>query len=146
MQTRLNVEEREKVFYYLTLNKSYREIGSLLGRSHTTIIREIKRNNKEGEYSPSRAEELSRRRYKRCGRRKKIDTNIDLFEEVFNKLFKKWSPEQISGHLRDKYNGNLQMQISHESIYKYIYAQPKGELKKHLLKYFRQKGRKNFYF
>ncbi len=83
MQTRLNIEEREKVFYYLTLNKSYREIGLLLGRSHTTIIREIKRNNKEGEYSPSRAEDLSRRRYKKCGRRKKIDTNIDLFEEVF---------------------------------------------------------------
>lgn len=143
MQTRLNVEEREKVFYYLTLNKSYREIGSLLGRSHTTIIREIKRNNKEGEYSPSRAEELSRRRYRNCGRRKKIDTNIDLFEEVFNKLLKKWSPEQISGYLRDKYNGNLQMQISHESIYQYIYAKPKGELKKHLLKYLRQKGRKN---
>jgi len=143
MQTRLNVEEREKVFYYLTLRKSYREIGSLLGRSHTTIIREIKRNKKEGEYSPSRAEDLSRRRYRKCGRRKKIDTNIDLFEEVFKNLFKKWSPEQISGHLRDKYNGNLQMQISHESIYQYIYAQPKGELKKHLLKYFRQKGRKN---
>ena len=143
MQTRLNIEEREKVFYYLTLNKSYREIGLLLGRSHTTIIREIKRNNKEGEYSPSRAEEFSMRRYRRCGRRKKIDTNIDLFEEVFNKLFKKWSPEQISGYLRDKYNGNLQMQISYESIYQYIYAKPKGELKKHLLKYFRQKGRKN---
>jgi IS30 family transposase len=143
MQTRLNVEEREKVFYYLTLKKSYREIGSLLGRSHTTIIREIKRNNKEGEYSPSCAEELSRRRYKKCGRRKKIDTNIDLFEEVFSKLFKKWSPEQISGYLKDKYNGNLQMQISHESIYKYIYAKPKGEFKRHLLKYFRQKGRKN---
>jgi IS30 family transposase len=143
MKTKLNVEEREKVFYYLTLNKSYREIGSLLGRSHTTISREIKRNNKDGEYSPSRADELSRRRYRKCGRRKKIDTNIDLFEEVFNKLFKKWSPEQISSHLRDKYHGNLQMQISHESIYKYIYAQPKGELKKHLLKYLRQKGRKN---
>ena len=52
----------------------------------------------------------------------KIDTNNDLFEEVFQRIFKKWSPEQISGYLKDKYVGNLQMQISHESIYKYIYA------------------------
>ena len=143
MQTRLNVEEREKILYYLALNKSYREIGSRLGRSHTTIIREIKRSNREGEYSPSRAEELTKLRYRNCGRRKKIDKNINLFEAVFDRLFQKWSPEQISGHLKDKYHGDLQMQISHESIYKYIYAQPKGELKKHLLKYLRQKGRKN---
>ena len=109
MQTRLNIEEREKVFYYLTLNKSYREIGSLLGRSHTTIIREIKRSNKEGKYSPSRSEELSRHRYRKCGGRKKIDMNIDLFEEFFNRLFQKCYPEQISGHLKDKYYGNLQI-------------------------------------
>jgi len=62
---------------------------------------------------------------------------------MFNKIFQKWSPEQISGYLKDKYQGNMQMQISHESIYQYIYAKAKGELKKHLLKYLRQKGRKN---
>ena len=143
MKTRLSVEEREKIFYYLTLNKSYREIGLLLGRSHTTISREIKRNKKEGEYSPSRAEMLSMHRFKHCGRKNKIDTNIDLFEEVFQRIFQKWSPEQISGYLKDKYHGNLQMYVSHESIYQYIYAKPSGELKRHLLKYLRQKGRVN---
>jgi len=50
--TNLTIEEREKIFYYLTLNKSYREIGLQLDRSHTTISREIKRNTLEGEYSP----------------------------------------------------------------------------------------------
>lgn len=143
MQTRLSVEEREKIFYYLTLKKSYREIGTLLGRSHTTISREMKRNKREGEYSPSRAQTLCHVRFKHCGRRRKIDNNIDLFEEVFQKIFQKWSPEQISGYLKDKYHGNLQMYISHESIYQYIYAKPGGELKKHLLKYLRQKGRVN---
>lgn len=141
--TKLSIEEREKIFYYLTQNISYREIGLLLERSHTTISREIKRNTIEGEYSPSRAETRIRSRRCNCGRKNKIDNTPDLFEEVFQRIFRKWSPEQISGYLKDKYNGNLQMQISHESIYKYIYAKAKGELKKHLLKYLRQKGRKN---
>lgn len=141
--TRLSIEEREKIFYYLAQDKSYREIGTLLDRSHTTISREIKRNTIDGEYSPSIAESKALRRYKRSGRRKKIDMNDQLFEEVFHRIFQKWSPEQISGYLKGKYQGNLQMQISHESIYQYIYAKAKGELKKHLLKYLRQKGRKN---
>lgn len=141
--TNLNIEEREKIFYYLTLKKSYREIGQQLGRSHTSISREVKRNWVNGEYSPFRAEHKMMVRRKKCGRRSKIDNNIDLFEEVFQRIFTKWSPEQISGYLKDKYKGNLQMQISHESIYQYIYAKAKGELKKHLLKYLRQKGRKN---
>jgi transposase, IS30 family len=140
---KLSIEEREKIFYYLTLKKSYREIGLLLGRSHTTISREIDRNTIEGEYSPSRAEAQNRARLCKSGRKNKIDTNIDLFEEVFQRIFQKWSPEQISAYLKEKFHGNLQMQISHESIYKYIYACAKGELKKHLLKYLRQKGRKN---
>ena len=139
----LSVEEREKIFYYLSQKKSYREIGLQLQRSHTTISREIKRNTTNGEYSPFRAKHQMMSRRKKCGRKNKIDNNIDLFEEVFQRIFTKWSPEQISGYLKDKYNGNLQMQISHESIYQYIYAKPKGELKKHLLKYLRQKGRKN---
>ena len=141
--SKLKIEEREKIMYYLSQNRSYREIGKLLGRSHTTISRELRANRIEGEYSPSRTENRVKRRYLKCGRKGKIEQNIELFEEVFNRLFQKWSPEQISGYLKDKYKGNLQMQISHESIYKYIYAKAKGNLKKQLLKYLRQKGRKN---
>ena len=141
--TKLAIEEREKIFYYLTLKKSYREIGLLLARNHTTISREIKRNTIEGEYSPSRAEFRYISRRSNCRRKNKIDTSDQLFEEVFGKIFQKWSPEQISGYLKAKYKGNLQLQVSHETIYKYIYAKAKGELKKHLLKYLRQKGRKN---
>ena len=140
---RLTIEEREKIYYYLALKKTYLKIGQLLDRSHTTISREVKKNSRKGEYSPSRAESCNSWRYKRCGRRRKIDQNIELFEEVFQNIFKKWSPKQISGYLKEKYNGNLQMQISHESIYQYIYVKAKGELKKQLLKYLRQKGRKN---
>lgn len=139
MQKRLNIEEREQIYYYLALKKSFREIGQLLNRSHTTISREIKKNRKDGVYTPSTANLHTLLRYKRCGRRNKIDQNIELFDEIFQKYFKKWSPEQISGYLKDKYKGNLQMQISHESIYKFIYAHARGELKKHLLKYMRQK-------
>ena len=140
--SKLCLEEREQIFYYLTQQKSYREIGLLLGRSNTTISRELKRNTREGEYSPSRAENQVRFRRLKNGRKNKIDNNIDLFEEVFQKIFQKWSPEQISGYLKEKYRRDLQMQISHESIYKFIYAKAKGELKKHFLKYLRYKGRK----
>lgn len=139
MQNRLTIEEREQIYYYIALNKSFREIGLLLNRSHTTISREFKKNNNNGVYTPSNAAHQTALRYKRCGRRNKIDQNIELFDEIFHKFFKKWSPQQISGYLKDKYKGNLQMQISHESIYKYIYAHAGGELKKHLLKYLRQK-------
>ena len=142
-RSNLSIEEREKISYYLAQGKSSREIGALLQRASSTISREIRRNGGEGEYSPSRADFFTRHRFRQCGRKRKIDQNIELFEKVFNKIFQKWSPEQISGYLRDKYKGNLQMQISHESIYKYIYAHAKGGLKKQLLKYLRQKGRKN---
>ena len=141
--SRITIEEREKILYYLSRDTSYRQIAQYLDRSHTTISREVKRNRKEGEYSPSFAEGRTRNRFSRCGRKRKIDQNLELFEEVFNKLFQKWSPEQISGYLKNKYKGNLQMQISHESIYQYIYAKAKGELKKQFLKYLRHKGRKN---
>ena len=141
--SRISIEEREKILYYLSQDASYRQIAQYLNRSHTTISREIKRNRKEGEYSPSFAEGRIRSRFSQCERKRKIDQNLELFEEIFNKFFQKWSPEQISGYLKNKYKEDLQMQISHESIYQYIYAKAKGALKKHLLKYLRYKGRKN---
>jgi IS30 family transposase len=137
--SRLSIEERERISYYLGQAKSLRAIGHLLNRSHTTICREIKRNKSEGEYSPSRSQYACSKRSRNCGRKNKIDKNIDLFEEMFHKIFKKWSPEQISKHLKEKYKGNLQMQISHETIYNYIYSKPKGTLKKHLIGYLRHK-------
>ena len=138
--SRLSLEEREQINYYLAQGKSFREIGQLIERSHTTISREMKKCNK-GEYSPLRAQCYQEKLLKNCGRKKKIDKNIELFEELFQKFFKKWSPEQISNHLKEKYQGNLQMQISHETIYQYIYALPKGILKKHLIGYLRHKRR-----
>ena len=139
--SRLSIEEREHISYYLAQGKTLREIALLLNRSHTTISREIKRNRREGEYSPSQAQHIYQQRLKKCGRKNKIDKNNDLFEEIFCKLFKKWSPEQISHYLRAKYNGNLQMQVSHETIYQYIYSKPRGTLKKHLISYLRHKRR-----
>ena len=93
MKTRLSIEEREQIHYYLGQKKTCREIALLLNRSHTTISREIKRNRFEDVYLPTKANEAFRQRYKQCGRRSKIDNNIKLFDEVFNKIFQKWSPE-----------------------------------------------------
>ena len=50
MGKKLTIEEREQIFYYLAFNKSYREIGLILKRSHTTILREIKRNKNGNQY------------------------------------------------------------------------------------------------
>ena len=88
-KSNITIQEREKILYYLSRNTSYRQIGYLLNRSHTTISREVKKNRREGEYSPSLAECRTNRRFSRCGRKRKIDQNIELFEEVFNKIFKK---------------------------------------------------------
>ena len=79
-KSKLRIEEREKILYYRSQNRSYREIGKLLNRSHTTISRELKANVIEGEYSPSRAENRVKRRYLKCGRKRKIEQNIELFD------------------------------------------------------------------
>lgn len=142
---RLTIEERERIHALVNQGKSNREIAEDLGRSHTTISKELKRCGTKYEYSPSKAHKNARGHDPLRGRKKLIDSNPEVFEEVLKNLFKKLSPEQISKTIKKEHADEPLRWISHETIYRYIYAFPRGELRKVFTKFLRsQRGlRKN---
>ena len=135
---RLTYEERIEIYKLLALKQSLSQIARTLGKNKSTISREVKPFGKsayhymQGElryvYNSS-----NRRRFK-----SKMFQNPDLQNYVLDKLEKKWSPDQISVSLKKLYPNNKLMQISHETIYLYIYLHSKKELKEMLIKELRQ--------
>lgn len=130
--TRLSRAEREQIFLFLHNGLSIREIGKRLGRSHTSISRELKEAN--GLYSPvvSHTNAVSRRHKED---RHKLDDPM-LKTYVIRKLGTHWSPEQIAGRLRLK---RSTITVSHETIYQALYRNP---LKKERLWEFLHHGHK----
>lgn len=116
----LTIEEREQIMVYLAQNKSKREIARLIGRSHTTINKEIKRNSVKWEYSASKARHkaYARRLYAKKNL-KKIRCNDKLEKYIHEKMKDDWSPELIAWR-RNKDNN---IKVSTPTIYKYIYSQ-----------------------
>ena len=127
---RLTIEERERIHALVNQGKTNREISSDLDRSHTTISRELKRCGTKYEYSPSKAHKKARGRDTLRGRKQIVDVRPEVFQEVIKKLNLRNSPEQISEALKRESPDDPKKWISHESIYKYIYAFPRGELRK----------------
>jgi transposase, IS30 family len=140
---RLCVEEREQIAIFLNRDLSFREIGRRLGRSHTTILREVRLYGKKRKksYRAIAAQKLAEERNLFSGRKKFVDARPELFTEVFQKLFKKWSPRQISETMKRSYPDEPWSWISHETIYRYVYAFPRGELKKAMITFLRHKKR-----
>lgn len=105
------------------MGKDYHWISQRLKRDHTVIMREAKRN--KGDYSPytaSTAQRISGQRKSRTNKRKlEKHVNRDLREYVATRLKDDWSPDQIAGRLKREPPVNLNLTISHESIYDYIY-------------------------
>lgn len=121
----LTLEEREEIRVALSAKMSLRAIARMLGRSPSTISREVKRNRGRRYYKAVDADN----RAKRMAKRPKIgilEAAPVLRHLVMEKLELKWSPEQISGWLRDEYSRNKKMHVSHETIYKSIYVRSKG--------------------
>lgn len=137
---RLSLEEREEIRLHLSQKTSYREIGRKLNRSHSTILREVKRFGKES-YKACEAHKKAQRRNLLSGRKRILETRPEIFKEIFERLFRHWSPKQISQQLKQEYPNEPWMWISHETIYRYIYAFPRGELKKVIIHFLRQKKR-----
>ena len=122
----LSIEERESILFMRGEGKGIRAIATALGRSASTISRELKRNQTKKEYSPSQAEKKYRRRRKRCCRKKILaDPNA---KAVVKRLFleEQWSPEQIAKRL--KAEGNA-IHVSYSTIYRAIYARMLDEKK-----------------
>lgn len=148
MQIRpLTVLERQKIELYLKGNIPIRQIGRLLKRAHTIILREIRRNrDRDGRYSAKNAEERADRRYrKRRKRTCKLDTDLRLRTHVIEELTRGQSPDVIAGHLKRTELKELKgSSVSHETIYHWI---QEGEGRKEglwrHLKYGRKKRRKH---
>jgi len=137
--TRLADQERESISRGLAQHKSIRQLAKELNRSPSTISREIRRNKGKSGY---RAFSASRRAKAAASSRKrgkrKIEKQEGLLSYVMEKLQREWSPQEISKRLKIEYAWDMNMQVSHEAIYQYIYVLPRGELKQLLIKGLRQ--------
>lgn len=130
---RLTISEREEVSRNMAAGLPLRRIAGSLKRSPSTISREIRRTVVDPAYYRAiwAQQRANRVRHKSQGI-KKLDANPKLHDFVFECLRKKWSPEQIAKRLILLYPNDMDMRISHESIYSYIYILPRGTLKKEL--------------
>jgi IS30 family transposase len=132
----LRLEEREEISRGIAAGRSIRGIAGVLGRSASTICREIERNGGLRAYRATRADKLAWERAlrpKRC----RLACHGRLRWRVAQKLALQWSPQQIAGWLKRQYPDDPDMRISHEAIYRSIFIQSRGVLKKELMAHLR---------
>jgi IS30 family transposase len=133
----LTLAEREEISRALMVGESMRSVAARLGRAPSTISREIGRNAGQDGYRASVADEAAWHRAlrpKRC----KLIRNRALAGVVSNMLRMLWSPEQIAGWLKHTYPNDQSLQVSHETIYRSLFIQARGALKKELLEHLRR--------
>ena len=132
----LSLSEREEISRGLAIRESMRQIAARIGRSPSTVSREIRRHGGSDHY---RAAPADRTAWKSAERSKvcKLGQNRPLQREVADKLAQNWSPQQISCWLKVEFPHNPGMQISHETIYKTLFIQARGALKKELIEHLR---------
>ena len=133
----LTLAEREEISRAVAAGHSIRSIASLLGRAPSTISREIQRNGGQQCYRASQADEAAWDRVQRpktC----KLVKHRSLASVVAGKLQSLWSPEQIAGWLKRTYPDDETHQVSHETIYRSLFIQARGALKKELLQHLRR--------
>jgi IS30 family transposase len=133
----LSLQEREEISRGLVAGLSLRTIATQLGRAPSTISREVNRNGGDSAYRASDADKAA---WARAHRPKpcKLSVSPRLRHVVVEKLKDHWAPEQIAGWLKRAYPGDDSMQVSHETIYKSLYIQARGALKKELLAHLRR--------
>ena len=133
----LTLAEREEISRALMAGQSIRAVATRLNRAPSTISREIRRNGGKDHYRASRADQQAwdrARRPKAC----KLVRHRVLARLVAAKLQQQWAPEQIAGWLKRTYPGNEARQVSHETIYRSLFIQARGALKKELLVHLRR--------
>ena len=132
----LSLDEREEISRGLSTYRSVRSIARQLGRAPSTISREVRRNGGRTAYRAAASDQAAwdrARRPKPC----KLACHPFLSRAVSAKLCRKWSPEQIAGWLKRSFPGEVNKQVSHETIYRSLYIQARGVLKKELLDHLR---------
>ena len=136
----LTLAEREDISRGIASGSSIREIARGLDRAASTVSREITRHGGRPAYRAHVADQQAWRstlRPKRC----RLTMNRKLRDIVASKLILDWSPEQISGWLKTQYPDDESMRVSHETIYRSLFIQARGVLKKELMDHLRSKRR-----
>ena len=133
----LTLADREEISRGLATGQSIRSIAKYLGRHPSTISREIQRNGGAECYRASHADQAT---WDRANRPKtcKLVENKALAHLVASKLQLQWSPQQIAGWLKQNYLGDENYQVSHETIYRSLFIQARGALKKELVLHLRR--------
>ena len=133
----LTLAEREEISRGIVEGRSIRALAARLGRAPSTISREVRRNDGPQGYRASRADQAA---WDRGCRPKvcKLMQNRKLARVVASKLRLQWSPEQVAGWLKRSHPDNEAIQVSHETIYRSLFIQARGALKKELLAHLRR--------
>jgi transposase, IS30 family len=128
---RLCLDERVEIYLGLQLELSFTAIAGRLGRAVSTVSREVNNHGGRGGYRPQlahRAAEVAARRPKMT----KLASDPVLCGRVVADLQRLWSPQQIARRLRVEHPDQAELRVSHETIYKSIYVQGRGELRREL--------------
>src|SRR6202521_2371777 len=131
----LPLREREEISRGLASGSSIREIAKGLERAVSTVSREVARHGGRPAYRASPADGGALRP------KRLLSINLKLRNIVASKLILDWSPRQISGWLKTQYPADESMRVSHETIYRSLFIQARGALKKELLEHLRSKRR-----
>ena len=132
----LTLAEREDISRGIASGCSMRVIAQGLSRACSTVSREVARHGGRAQYRANQADQQaweSAWRPKTC----LLATHTTLREMVASKLVQDWSPEQISGWLKQQYPKNESLRVSHETIYRSLFIQARGALKKELIQHLR---------
>ena len=133
----LSLSEREEISRWLSMRCSLRSIARHLGRSPSTVSREVQRNGGTDRYRAAGSDQAAwdrARRPKLC----KLACCPFLRRTVSTLLRRQWSPEQVAGWLKRTYPDDTSRQVSHETIYRSLFIQARGALKKELVAHLRR--------
>lgn len=128
---RLSIDDRVEICLSLERGLSLRAIGRRIGRHASTVCREVNANGGRHAYRPMDAHRGAAWRARRP-KATKLATNSRLRERVEADLKQLWSPQEIAARLKDEFGDDDTMRISHETIYKTLYVQGRGELRREL--------------
>jgi IS30 family transposase len=136
----LTLVEREDISRGIASGCSLRVIAQRLNRAFSTVSREVARHGGRAQYRASEADQQaweSALRPKPC----LLATHCKLQGIVASKLIQDWSPEQISGWLKQHYRDDKSLRVSHETIYRSLFLQARGALKQELVRHLRSQRR-----
>jgi IS30 family transposase len=133
----LTLAEREEISRAVVAGHSMRSIAAQIGRAPSTISREIKRHGGQECYRASQADQSAWDRGRRP-KTAKLAQNRALARLVAAKLRLQWSPEQVAGWLKRTFPDDPSLQVSHETIYRSLFIQARGALKKELVAHLRR--------